>query len=148
MNRRLLIGTLGISMLAGGFAVGQTPTAKPDDHASHHPEKAATPKAKAAPPTPTKAVPAKSQPGMNCEMTGHEGKASSMDGKMGHGQMMEGGHMMGQCSGMFGPGAKVEVNKQAKGVTVTVTSDDPKVVARIQNMAEGMKRMHEAKSAK
>jgi hypothetical protein len=146
MNRLTLIGTLGISMLAGGFAVGQTPAVNPDDHAAHHPEKAPPPKAKAAAPTPAKTEAARCQPGMNCEMMGHDGKAQGM-GKMGHGQMMEGGHMMGQCSGMFGPGAKVEVKKQAKGVTVTVTSDDPKVVARIQNMAEGMKRMHEAKSS-
>ena len=148
MNRLTLIGTLGISMLAGGFAVGQTAAVSPDDHAAHHPEKAAAPKTKVATPAPAKTDGARCQPGMNCEMMGHDGKAQGMGGKMGHGQMMEGGHRMGQCSGMFGPGAKVEVNKQAKGVTVTVTSDDPRVVARIQNMAEGMKRMHEAKASK
>ena len=148
MKRFTLIGTLGIAMLAGGFVGAQTPAANPDDHAAHHPEKAAAPKAKSGSPAPAKVDSAKCQPGMNCDMMGHEGKGQGMGGKMGRGQMMEGGHMMGQCSGMFGPGAKVEVNKQAKGVTVTVTSDDPKVVARIQNMAEGMKRMHEAKASK
>lgn len=148
MKRLTLIGTLGLFTLAAGFTGAQTPAPAPDDHAAHHPEKAAAPKAKAASPTPPKADASKCQPGMNCEMAEHEGKAQGMGGRMDHGQMMGGGHMMGQCSGMFGPGAKVEVNKQAKGVTVTVTSDDPKVVARIHNMAEGMKRVHEAKSSK
>jgi hypothetical protein len=63
-------------------------------------------------------------------------------GMMGGG-MMSGG-MMGMCPGMMGAGAKMEVVKLPKGVTITLTSDDPKVVARVQKMAEGMRLMHEA----
>jgi hypothetical protein len=148
MNRLTLIGTLGISMLAGGFVEAQTAPPNPDDHAAHHPAKG-TPNAKAATkaPAPAPAKAPKCEPGMNCEMMG-QGKGPAMAGKMGHGQVMEGGHMMGKCSGMFGQGAKVEVNKLPKGAALTITSDDPKVIERIQNMAEGMKGMHEAKAAK
>ena len=66
-------------------------------------------------------------------------------GMMGGG-MMEGGGMMGTCPGMLGGEGKVDVTKSAKGVTITITSDDPKVVTRVQKRAEAMKLMHEARS--
>ena len=46
--------------------------------------------------------------------------------------MMEGYGMMGMCPGMLGAAAKLEVTKQPKGVTISITSDDAKVVARVQ----------------
>ena len=60
--------------------------------------------------------------------------------------MMEGGGMMGMCPGMLGSEGKVEVTKSAKGVTISITSDDPKVVARVQKRAEAMELMHEAQA--
>jgi hypothetical protein len=45
---------------------------------------------------------------------------------------------------MTGAGAKMEVAKVTKGVAVTFASDDPKVVARVQKMAEEMRLMFEA----
>jgi hypothetical protein len=78
----------------------------------------------------------------------HPDKAPSAanKGKAGNeGMGMMGAGMMGgmMCPGMAG-GAKLEVAKLPKGVTLTFTSDDPKVVARLQKMAEGMRLMHEA----
>jgi hypothetical protein len=45
---------------------------------------------------------------------------------------------------MLGAAAKLKVTKQPKGVTISITSDDAKVVARVQKMAEAMRLMHEA----
>ena len=117
MKRITLVGTLGIAALASGLVAAQTPGAKPNDHGAHHPEKAAH-KAKATP--------------------GMMGR-----GMMGGG-MMEGVGMLGMCPGMLGGAGKFEVTKLAKGVTISITSDDAKVAARVQKMAEAMKLMHEA----
>jgi len=64
-----------------------------------------------------------------------------MDGGAGYGGMMGGG-MMGPL--MMSPGMHIEVTNQAKGVTITLTNDDPAVVARLQKMAEAMRLMHDA----
>ena len=53
---------------------------------------------------------------------------------------------MGFCPMMGGPDAKVEVKKLPKGVSITITSDDPRAVLRIQKMGEAMRLMHEAES--
>ncbi len=50
------------------------------------------------------------------------------------------------CPGTLGGEGKVEVTKTAKGVTISITSDDPKVVARVQKRAEAMKLMHGAQA--
>jgi hypothetical protein len=70
---------------------------------------------------------------------GMMGGGGAGNGMMGGGMM--GGGMMGM---MLGIGAKLDVKKIPKGVTVTITSDDAKVVARVQKMAEAMRLMHEA----
>jgi hypothetical protein len=127
MRRPMLmsIPILGI-LLGAGLVAAQTPApAAKDEHAAHHPDQApaAAGKGKAA-----------------------KGSPEGM-GKMGMGGGMMGGGMMGggamMCPGMMGD-AKLEVTKLPKGVTLTLTSDDPKVVARVQKMAEGMRLMHEA----
>jgi hypothetical protein len=118
MKRFTLMATVGLALLGGGLVAAQTPAPKADEHAAHHPDKAAA---------------ADSPGGM-----GH--------GMMGKGMMGEGmGGMMGMCPMMMGADSKFEVKKLAKGVTITVTSEDAKEIARIQKMAEGMKLMHEAK---
>jgi hypothetical protein len=125
MKRMTLIATLSAALLGGGLVVAQTsaPQTK-DEHAAHHPEKAAAEgSAKAKGPR----HPASAEGGM--DMKG---------GSMG----MMGGGMM--CPGMAGAGAKLAVTKLPNGVTMTLTSDDPKVAARLQKMAEGMRLMHEA----
>lgn len=71
---------------------------------------------------------------------GPPGRASRQGQMMGKGT---GPGMMGMCPGMV-VGAKVDVTKTAKGVTITITSDDPKTVAQIQKKAEAMRLMHEA----
>jgi len=116
MNRPTLLATLAIALLACGTAAAQTPAAKPADHAAHRSE---TP-----PPT---------------------AKAPTDHGKGSHG-MMGGGMLKGTCPGTLGAEGKVEVTKTAKGVTISITSDDPKVVARVQKRAEAMKLMHEAQA--
>ncbi len=58
-----------------------------------------------------------------------------------------GGGMMGGGMGpmmMGGPGTKMAVKNIDKGVTITLTSNDPPAVARLQKMAEAMRLMHEA----
>jgi hypothetical protein len=127
MKRMTLIATLSAALLGGGVVVAQTsaPQTK-DEHAGHHPEKAAVEgSAKAKVPK----RPATAESGMGMK-----------GGGMGMGMM--GGGMM--CPGMVGAGAKLQVTKLPNGVTMTLTSDDPKVAARLQKMAEGMRLMHEA----
>ena len=69
-------------------------------------------------------------------------------GKMGmgkmHGSMMMGGNpmMMGGCP-MMAPSVDVKVEKIKNGATITLTSDNPRVIRRIQIHAEIMRLMHE-----
>jgi hypothetical protein len=44
---------------------------------------------------------------------------------------------------LLSPDVKVEVAKTAKGVTITLTSEDARSVSRIQKMAEIMRLTHE-----
>ena len=147
MKRLSVIGALAIAALGtGGLVAAQTSGSSTDaDHAAHHPEKAA-PKTAAAP----LAVP---QGGMGSgPMGGGEicnGMMGGGNGMMGHGMMgggmMGGGMMGGTMMGMMvGTGAKIDVKKVAKGVSINITSDDAKVTARVQKMAEAMRLMHEA----
>ena len=116
--RRVLIGSVMMAVLAGaGWALAETPA----------PAKPAT-------------------------MPSHEAGACPMmgGGMMGGGMMgggMMGGGMMGGGMGpmmMGGPGTKVAVKNVDKGVTITMTSNDPAAVVRLQKMAEAMRLMHEA----
>lgn len=81
---------------------------------------------------------------------GHEhmrmGEGGGM-GKMGmmHGHRMQMGPMMGGCP-MMDPHVALKVDKIKNGATLTLTSDDPKVVRRIQLRAEIMHLMHELES--
>jgi hypothetical protein len=45
---------------------------------------------------------------------------------------------------MGGAKTKVDVKKIDKGVTITLTSPDAAIAARLQKMAEAMRLMHEA----
>ena len=122
MKRLTLIATLAATLMGAGLVAAQAPPSKAaDPHAGHHPETAG--------------------PAAAAKGKGPKDEAG-MGGKMG--MMGMGGGMMGMCPGMMGAGAKMEVVKLPKGVTITLTSDDPKVVARVQKMAEGMRLMHEA----
>jgi hypothetical protein len=131
MKRMTLIAILGAALMGGGLVVAQTspPQAK-DEHAGHHPEKAA-----AEAPGKAKGPKRPASPEGGMGMKG--GGMGMMGGDMG----MMGGGMM--CRGMAA-GAKLAVTKLPNGVTMTFTSDDPKVTARLQKMAEGMRLMHEA----
>jgi hypothetical protein len=71
---------------------------------------------------------------------GHEHSDGMCAGVMGGG-MMGGG--MGPMI-MGGAGTKVSVKNVDKGVTITLTSPDAAMAARLQKMAEGMRLMHEA----
>ena len=117
MKRLSLIVTLGLALSSAGIAAAQATKAE-DEHAKHHPDKAAA--------------------------TGDGTAAGSPTMGKGHGMMM-GGDMMGMCP-MMAKDAKVEVKNLAKGASITITSDDPKVVARVQKMAEEMRSMHEVKA--
>ena len=66
-------------------------------------------------------------------------------GMMGAGMM--GGGMLGagMCPIMMaGLGTKMDIKRIDKGVSITFTSTDPLIVARLQKMAEAMRLMHEA----
>lgn len=120
MKRFSLVATLAVGLLGGGLVAAQTnPLPKPTaDEHANH--------------HPSTTSPADAHGGMG----------------MGHGTMMGGGMMgQGMCP-MAAEGAKTEVKKIAKGVTITITSDDPKVVERVQKMAENMRLMHEGHAAK
>jgi TusA-related sulfurtransferase len=81
-------------------------------------------------------------------MMGGKGMGQSgMCGQMmGGGSMMGGGPMMmGGCP-MMAPGVTLKVDKIKNGATITLTSDDPKVVRRIQTRAEIMRLMHQLQS--
>jgi hypothetical protein len=149
MKRITLIGSITMTLLGCGALQAQTTATKADDHTAHH----------------AKASPAETTPkGADATKDGATGAAMMNkcvmgEGMMGGGMMgagdrgmgsgggMKGGcGMMALCPGMLGNAAKFEVTKQAKGVTISITSDDPKVVARMQKMAEGMRHKHEAKA--
>ncbi|HSD11115.1 MAG TPA: hypothetical protein VLF14_09035 [Candidatus Binatia bacterium] len=80
---------------------------------------------------------------------GSAGMCASMMGgpMMGGGAMMGGGPMMmmGGCP-MMASGVTLKIEKIKNGATMTLTSDDPKVVRRIQVRAEIMRLMHELQS--
>jgi hypothetical protein len=133
MKRFTAMTALGLALTGGGFVAAQTAGSKAqDDHAAHHPEQAASPRVAA--PSPAAAG---AKAGMGTGMVG-----DGMMGMMGNGMM--GGGMMGMCPGMMGGAARFEVKKLAKGVTISITSEDAKIVARVQKMAEAMRLMHEA----
>ena len=100
-----------------------TAAPKADEHAAHHPDKTAPADGGAA------------------GGDGHGGMGHGMMGKGMKGDGMRG--MMEMCPAMLGPSTKFEVKKLAKGVTISLTSEDAKEVARIQKMAEEMRLMHE-----
>ncbi len=133
--RRTIVGAAILAMMVGGGLVAaETPAAKSDEHANHHPGVGATAAA-----APSSDAPAAKGGGM-------------MGGGMMGGGMMGGGMMGGGMMGMMGGGmcpmgganTKVEVKKIDKGVTITMTSSDPAMAVRLQKMAEAMRLMHEA----
>jgi hypothetical protein len=127
MKRFTLLATMGLALLGGGLVAAHTAAPKPDEHAAHHPDKAAAATA--------------SPDGMD------KGGMDKGMGMMGKGMMGEGmGGMMGMCPAMMGTDTKFEVKKLAKGATITITSEDAKTIGRIQKMAEGMRLMHEAQA--
>jgi hypothetical protein len=124
MKRLTLIAPLATLLMGGGLAAAQSPAPRSaNDHAAHQPPAPASGAAKGG----------KQQRPAEKTSAGH--------GMMGHGTMT--GGMMGMCP-LMGADAKFEVANTAKGVTITITSDDPKVVARARKMAEAMRLMHEA----
>lgn len=71
-------------------------------------------------------------------------------GPMGPHMMSGGPEMMGRGMGMMGMGcpmmtfgAELKVQKLENGVSITMTSSDPKQVARIQKRAEILRLVHE-----
>ena len=131
MKRFTLMATVGLALLGGGLVAAQTAAPKADEHAAHHPDKAA----------PAGAAAGTDSPGsMDHGMMGKGMGMGKGNGMMGDGM----GGMMGMCPAMMGADTKFEVKKLAKGATITLTSEDAKEVARIQKMAEGMRLMHEA----
>jgi hypothetical protein len=141
MKRLSVIGALAIAALgAGGLVAAQTPGSTTDaDHDAHHPEKGA-PKTAAAPKTAPSPM-GGPQGGMGSGMMGGGGMGNGMMGCGMMGGVIMGGGMMGM---MLGTGAKLDIKKMPKGVSMTIASDDAKVVARVQKMAEAMRLMHEA----
>jgi TusA-related sulfurtransferase len=122
--RRTIFGAAILAMMVGGGLVAaETPGAKSDEHANHHPGAGAT--AAAAPSSDAPAA---------------KGSGMMGSGMMGSGMM---GMMGGMCP-MGGANTKVEVKKIDKGVTITMTSSDPAMAVRLQKMAEAMRLMHEA----
>lgn len=69
---------------------------------------------------------------------GSDPMCGHMMGKMGPGM----GGMMHGCP-MMEPGVTVKVEKIKNGATITLTSEDPRQVSRIQKRAEIMRLMHE-----
>lgn len=128
MTKILLAATFVTAIAVGGVVAAQAPTAKPDDHAAHHPAAASGP--------------ASSQPG--------DARTTRSGGMMGNGNMgggMMGGGMcpmMGEGMMMGGATTKVDVKKIDRGVTITMTSPDAATAARLQKMAEAMRLMREA----
>lgn len=127
-----MVVSLAAFLLGGGAVIAQTTkdAAKPST--------SATTPARGA--SPGMGGPGMGGPGMGGPGMGGPGMhGAGMDG-MGMGGM----GMMGMCPAMGAANTKVDVQKVAKGVTITITSDDAHAVARIQKMAEAMKLMHEA----
>jgi hypothetical protein len=65
-------------------------------------------------------------------------------GGMKGGGMKGGGMMGGDCPMMADAATKMEVKRVAKGVVITLTSDDAAAVTKLQNMAERMQLKHQA----
>jgi hypothetical protein len=82
-------------------------------------------------------------PMMGPGMMGHDMMGPGMMGPgMGRGMMGGMGMGMGGCP-MLMPGIDVKVEKLKNGATLSMTSDDPKLAARIQKRAEIARLMHE-----
>ena len=96
----------------------------------------------------TPAPPPKTPPAAAHEHGAGPTGAGAEHGMMGGGMGMMGGGMgmmgAGMCSVIGGAGTKVVVKNVDKGVTITLTSNDPATVTRLQKMAEAMRLMHEA----
>jgi hypothetical protein len=63
-------------------------------------------------------------------------------GMMSEGGGMGGGGMMGMCP-MMTAGAQMKIEKISNGISISITSNDPKVVSRIQKRGEIMRLMRE-----
>ena len=80
-------------------------------------------------------------PACACDAPDGKMMMHSSGGMMGHGMGM-GMDMMGMGHHSMCPihaASKVEITKTAKGVTITLTGDDAKTIARIQKLAEIMR---------
>jgi hypothetical protein len=64
-------------------------------------------------------------------------------GAAGGAMMGAGGPGMGMGCPMLLPGVAIAVGKLDDGVTITLTSSDPKIVSRLQKRAEIMRLVHE-----
>src|SRR2546423_394109 len=113
MKRILLALTVVTAIGVGGLVAAQTPAPKADEHAAHHPAKAATAPAATAP-----------------------RDAQSASGAMPGGGMRGGGMMAGgMCPMMGGANTKVDVKNTDKGVTIPLTSAAAAPATRLQKMA-------------
>jgi hypothetical protein len=114
--------------------------------------KAVQPAEKAAA-QPTQTTPAKSVAPTTAggtkkgDSAGHDhgaGGGMMMGQGMQDGGMKGGGMMGGECPMMADAATKMEVKRVAKGVVITLTSDDAAAVTKLQNMAERMQLKHQA----
>jgi len=122
MKRFLMIAAVATTLAGAGWVAAET--AAPATNAHH-----------GAGTDPGSGMP-EHKMGGGCEMMGH-----GMG--MGMGMMMGGG--MGPLM-MGGSDTAVAVKNTDKGVTITLSSNDPAAVKRLQKMAEAMRLMREAMS--
>lgn len=100
------------------------------------------PAADASPPM-GQTMPCGDPPMMNCPYHhGTMGRGGAMMGRGGGMGMMG----MGELGPMIGPDVDVKVDPIADGVTITLTTSDPKEATRLQKRAEIMRLVHELRS--
>ena len=139
MKRQMLLeGILALVMAGCATSASAQPAAadKPKQPAD----------SQAAPVAPAKTAAPTAADAKKADTSGHQHRAGGggMKGQGMKGGMMGAGMMGGDCPLMAGGDTKMEVKKLAKGVVITLTSDDPAAVTKLQTMAERMQVKHQA----
>ncbi len=145
-------GILAVAMMTVGFTTGVSAQPAAGSKVNQPVDKASRPAQAPSVESAATAASKKADSAGHAHGAGHPGPGAMTGGGMMKGKggmkgagMMGAGMMGADCPMMAGgPDTKMEVKKLAKGVAITMTSDDPAAVTKLQEMAERMQVKHQA----